>query len=149
MSQPDDPGFLLWLLLAIPVGDLIATGFFAHLFWISKREPVPGAEQLLTTPRFRHPLVRLIGRPLRFVFAERSWLLALLAAMCVVVTFVFCWIGFLTVRRLIGLPPLPIGTTAITTLLIVLLGALPILLMVAFWLTRRARGGPPPFGERD
>ncbi|MDP9143881.1 MAG: hypothetical protein M3N43_04150 [Actinomycetota bacterium] len=149
MNQPDDPGFLLWLLLFIPIGDLVATVFFGYLFWISKRESVPGGEQALTTSRFSHPLVRFIGRPLRFVLEGRSWLLSLLAASFGIITVVFCWVGFVVVRRLVGLPPLPIGTTAITTLLIVLLGTIPILFMVAFWLTRRSRGGPPPFGERD
>lgn len=145
----DDPGFLLWLLLVIPVGDLAATAFFAYLFWISKHESVPGSDKTLTTQRFSHPLVRWIGRPLRFVLEGRSWLLSMLATSFAVITVVFCWVGYVAVRRLVGLPPLPFGTIVITTLLIVLLGTIPIAFAIVFWVTRRSRGGPPPFGEHD
>jgi len=36
-----------------------------------------------------------------------------------------------------------------TMLIIVLLGTIPIVFAIVFWQSRRTRGGPPPFGERD
>ncbi len=148
MSRPDDPGFLLWLLLVIPVADLAATTFFARLFWISKRVSPPEPAAAYQTRRFNHPLVRWVGRPLRFVFEGRSWLLALLAASFAIITAVFCWIGFLVARRFLDLPAMQ-GTAVATTLLIVLLGTIPIVFWIAFWITRRSSGRPPTFGEEE
>jgi hypothetical protein len=144
----DDVGFLLWLILVIPFGDLAATVFFARLFWASHREPAPDSEPTYHTPLFSHPLVRWIGRPLRWLLEGRSWLLGLLSASFAVITLVFCWFGILVARRFIGLPTLG-GTAGASTLMIVLLGVIPIVFAIAFWLTRRSSDRPPPFREGD
>ena len=133
----------LWLVLLVPAGDIVATVFFSYLFWISKHERAE-----YSTPRFTHPLVRWIGRPLRWLFEGRSWLLGLLAFSFLIITITFCYFGVLLVRRFIGLPTLT-DTAGITTLLIVVLGTIPIVFLVTFWVTRRTRGGPPPFSGTD
>lgn len=123
---------LLLLLIVLPIGDSIASLFFIRLFWISKQERVPGTE-----PTFISRL--LFGR---------SWLLALLALKCVVVTIDFSFVGWLAYLRLVGQPVVGAGPIVIVSLAV--LGLIPIIFMVAFWRTRKRRHGtPPPFGESD
>ena len=146
----DDPILIALLVLVaiLPVGDLIATVFFARLFWRSKSEtdreaPLPVATDTIisTLPQRASFLSRLLG--------NRSWLLALLTASFAVITLAFAVIGFLATRRLFGLQPLEHGAL-LTVFVLILLGLIPIAFMVAFLLTRRRRGGvPPPFGRQD
>lgn len=132
---------VLVLLIVLPIGDTIATAFFFSLFLHSKRTPPPkpGSEAVARRPR-------LWGGP-RWV-GGRSWLLGLMTLSWAIITVVFILIGFLAGRRLLGQAPLPQGA-AITAIGIVVLGMIPIAFAIAFYLTRRKRGGPPPFNEAD
>jgi hypothetical protein len=127
---------LLVLVTLLPIGDLIATIFFAYLFQQSKRGIVIEVEPNTKSP-FR---TRMLG--------GRSWLLALLTASFAIITIVFAFLTFVTARRLLFFPPLS-WTPIPTAILLVLLGLIPIAFTVAFWRTRRKRGSPPPFGDTD
>jgi hypothetical protein len=96
--------------------DVVATAFFIRLYLVSRR---PSAGRGL-----RHALL-----------VERSWLLLLMSVTNTIITSVFLFIGYLAVRRVLGLPLLEWGAAA-TLLALVLLGAVPIIKMVAFWLAR-------------
>src|SRR5688500_17244937 len=132
---------LLLAVTLLPVADLAATLFFANLFWQSKAPTVvedggvipavPGAERTFMT--------RLLG--------GRSWLLALLTAAFGIIPLVFAFIGFLSGRRLLGIPVE--GTAPFVVIALLLLGTIPIVFAVAFWRTRRKHGSPPPFSNRD
>lgn len=132
-----DPA-LFWLVVTaavvIPLGDLIAGFFFLYLFTRSKSVGEPGTE-----PTFLTRLLR-----------GRSWLLALLMMKSFVVATVFTYFAILTIRRLMRLANLD-WTPITSALALVILGLIPILFMVAFWLTRRRRGNYtlPPFGGQD
>lgn len=129
---------ILILLVILPVGDTIATAFFFSLFLRSKRPTIQVAE------RARRP--RLWGGPV--LLGGRSWLLGLMTLAWAAITVVFVLIGYLAGRRLLGQPPLPQGA-ALTAIGLIVLGLIPIVFAAAFYATRRKRGGPPPFGERD
>jgi hypothetical protein len=132
---------ILVLLIVLPIGDTIATAFFFSLFLHSKRTPPPkpGSKAIANRPR-------LWGGPK--LLAGRSWLLGLMTVSWGLITVVFILIGYLAGRRLLGQAPLPQGA-AITAIGIVALGLIPIAFAIAFWLTRRRRGAPPPFTEAD
>lgn len=132
---------VLVLLIVLPLGDMIATAFFFSLFQHSKRTPPlqPGSEAVASRPR-------LWGGPR--LLGGRSWLLGLMTLSWATITVVFILIGWLAGRRLLGQAPLPQGA-AITAIGIVVLGTIPIAFAIAFYLTRRKRGGPPPFSETD
>lgn len=130
---------ILVLLIVLPFGDMIATAFFLSLFLHSKRTPVPEPGSEAVAPR-------LTGGPR--LFGGRSWLLGLMTLAWATITIVFMLIGWLAGRRLLGAEPLAQGP-AITAISSVVLGLIPIVFAIAFWMTRRKRGGPPPFGETD
>lgn len=132
---------ILGLLVVLPIGDMLATAFFFSLFLHSKRTPAPkpGSEAVAARPR-------LWGGPR--LLGGRSWLLGLMTLSWAIITVVFILIGYLAGRRLLSQPPLPQGA-AITAIGIVVLGTIPIAFAIAFWMTRRKRGGPPPFSETD
>jgi hypothetical protein len=134
-------GIILVLLIVLPVGDTIATAFFFSLFLNSKRTPAPKPGSKATANR-----PRLWGGPK--LLAGRSWLLGLMTVSWGLITVVFILIGYLAARRLLGQAPLPQGA-AITAIGVVALGLIPIAFAIAFWLTRRKGGGPPPFSETD
>ena len=132
---------ILVLLIVLPIGDTIATAFFFSLFLHSKRTPAPKPGPEVIANR-----ARLSGGPR--LLGGRSWLLGLMTLSWGLITIVFILIGFLAGRRLLGQPPLPQGA-AITAIGIVVLGLIPIVFAIAFYMTRRTRGGPPPFSETD
>lgn len=119
------------VLSVVAVGDLIAAFFFLYLFLRSQRDSEPGGERFIT---------KLLGR--------RSWLLAMMITKSLIVALVFTYFGLLTLRRLLGLPQLD-WTPPVSLVLIILLGIIPIAFALAFYLTRRASGMPPPFSNRD
>ena len=130
---------LLIAFAILPIGDAIATAFFARLFWRSKAES--SRDQVPPGAVHSSFMTRLLG--------DRSWLLALLTASFAVITIVFVVIGLLAVRRMLGFEPLQQGAV-ITIAGLFALGLIPIAFMFAFLATRRARGGsPPPFGRQD
>lgn len=116
----------LVVLIVLPLADLVATAFFARLFVISKNRTAQSVGLL----------------------RGRSWLLALMTYSNLTITSVFFAIGFLALRRLSGLQPLPEGAL-ITLLFILWLGTVPIAKMAAFLANRRRRGQPPPFSDVD
>ena len=130
---PLDPvsATLLLAVIVEPLGDLAAAIFFAYLFWISKVEPVPGSERTFTSRLLRN----------------RSWLLGLLCLKSIVVTVVFSFIGWIAIARIRNTPVE--GASPFVILALIVLGALPIMFMFAFWRTRRGKGTPPPFNGND
>ena len=130
---------ILLLLIALPIGDTIATAFFFWLFLRSKRPTTQVAAEVLRRPR-------LWGGPV--LLGGRSWLLGLMTLAWATMTVVFILIGYLAGRRLLGQPPLPQGA-ALTAIGLIVLGLIPIAFAVAFYATRKRRGGPPPFRETD
>ena len=131
---------ILILLIALPVGDMIATAFFFSLFLRSKRPQPPQIPAKVA----RRP--RLWGGPRSL--GGRSWLLGLMTIAWATITVVFILIGYLAGRRLLGQPPLAQGA-ALTAIGLIVLGLIPIAFAITFYATRRRRGGPPPFSETD
>lgn len=137
---------MLVLLVLLPIGDALATAFFFSLFWRSKR-PLPlkvPADKELAAKVARRP--RLWGGP--EILGGRSWLLGLMTAAWGTIAVVFVVIGYLAGRSLLGYPSLP-EAALLVSLALVVLGSIPITFALAFYMTRRRRGGPPPFGELD
>lgn len=116
----------------VALGDLLSAAFFFYLFGRSQHEPEPGTEPSFVT--------RLLG--------GRSWLLAMLTAKSLIVALVFSYFAILIVRRLLALPQFD-WSAPVSLALIILLGIIPIVFALAFYLTRRRSGMPPPFSGRD
>lgn len=135
---------VLLLLVLIPIGDAIATGFFFLLFLRSKKKGV--LPNSASTEVKRRP--RLWGGPA--LLGGRSWLLGMMTLAWATITVVFVLIGLEAGSRLTGHPPRPLLGALPTALGIIVLGTIPIAFAIVFYLTRRRRGGaPPPFGDSD
>jgi lysylphosphatidylglycerol synthetase-like protein (DUF2156 family) len=120
------------VLVIVALGDLMAAIFFLYRCGRSKHEPEPGSEPSFVT--------RLLG--------GRSWLLAMMVAKSVIVAAVFSYFGLLVIRRLLELPQFD-WSAPVSLAMIILLGIIPIGFAIAFYLTRRRNGMPPPFSESD